>query len=379
MAKVVINDTNLTDIADAIRKKSGTEDTYKPSEMATAIQKIQTATGLPSPTEDEMVISGDCSYKFCNNSWNWFIEKYGDKIKTKDITNLIYMFEGCTELDEIPFELNCKEGEKVQIQHMFYYCQKLKTLPQINNIILDNNCMMVFSDLYNLREFPEGYFDTWDFSQNTNSMFLWQIVKTCYSLRKFPVELLKYGNDYYIFQQQGYDCICLDEVVDIPIPTALINKPMTSNAFNNFLNGGTRLKDITFKQIDTPVQWKNQTWNLSSNIGYISSYNVQEIYSYNSGITADKLVKDDETYQALKDNPDWFSRSVAYSRYNHDSAVRTINSLPDTSEYLATAGGTNTIKFKGVAGSKTDGGAINTLTEEEIAVATAKGWTVTLV
>lgn len=33
----------------------------------------------------------------------------------------------------------------------------------------------------------------------------------------------------------------------------------------------------------------------------------------------------------------------------------------------------------GKAGSKTDGGAINTMTAEEIAVAAAKGWTVTLV
>ena len=65
---------------------------------------------------------------------------------------------------------------------------------------------------------------------------------------------------------------------------------------------------------------------------------------------------------------------MSYSRYNHDSAVETINSLPDTSAY-----GTNTIKFKGSAGSATDGGAINTLTEEEIAVATAKGWTVSLI
>ena len=70
---------------------------------------------------------------------------------------------------------------------------------------------------------------------------------------------------------------------------------------------------------------------------------------------------------------------VPYSRYNHDSAVETINSLPDTSGYLSANGGTNTIKFEGAAGSKTDGGAINTLTEEEIAVAAAKGWTVTLV
>ena len=38
-----------------------------------------------------------------------------------------------------------------------------------------------------------------------------------------------------------------------------------------------------------------------------------------------------------------------------------------------------TIKFKGAAGAKTDGGAINTMTEEEIAVATAKGWTVSFI
>ena len=100
---------------------------------------------------------------------------------------------------------------------------------------------------------------------------------------------------------------------------------------------------------------------------------------YNSGITADKQVVDDATYQALKNDPDWFTIDVNYSRYNHDSAVNTINSLPDTSAYLAANSGTNTIKFKGESGKLTDGGAINTLTETEIAVATAKGWTVSFV
>ena len=79
----------------------------------------------------------------------------------------------------------------------------------------------------------------------------------------------------------------------------------------------------------------------------------------------------------MKNDPDSWSNSLDYSKYNHDSAVETINSLPDTSAYIATAGGTNTIKFNGYSGAKTDGGAINTLTEEEIAVAAAKGWTVT--
>ena len=36
------------------------------------------------------------------------------------------------------------------------------------------------------------------------------------------------------------------------------------------------------------------------------------------------------------------------------------------------------INFKGASGSATDGGAIDNLTEEEIAVATAKGWTVSI-
>ena len=97
------------------------------------------------------------------------------------------------------------------------------------------------------------------------------------------------------------------------------------------------------------------------------------------GLTNATKIIDDASYQSLKNNPDSWTTLIQYSRYNHDSAVETINSLPDTSAYLATDGGTNTIKFKGSSGSATDGGAINTLTEAEIAVATAKGWTVTLV
>ena len=115
--------------------------------------------------------------------------------------------------------------------------------------------------------------------------------------------------------------------------------------------------------------------DMSSSLGYTQGLDAY-IVGYNSGITMDKKVVDDATYQALKNDPDWWAYDYKYSRYNHDSAVNTINSLPDTSAYLATAGGTNTIKFRGDAGSKTDGGAINTMTEEEIAVATAKGWTV---
>ena len=137
-----------------------------------------------------------------------------------------------------------------------------------------------------------------------------------------------------------------------------------------------RLKSLTFKTNEdgTPIvtKWKSQTIDTTYYVGYESK--AENITDYNSGLTTATQITDDASYQSLKNNPDNWTTLIQYSRYNHDSAVETINSLPDTSAY-----GTNTIKFKGASGSATDGGAINTLTEAEIAVAAAKGWTVTLV
>ena len=154
------------------------------------------------------------------------------------------------------------------------------------------------------------------------------------------------------------------------------------------------------------AKMKGQTLDFSSDyVGYYYQID-SNIYTYGYpnkehnvyyGVKSHTTLSDEEVksrYDAVKQYDDWHSISdyntkttydeqnvdsaLLTSRYNHDSAVETINSLPDTSEYLAANGGTNTIKFKKYSGALTDGGGINTLTEEEIAVATAKGWTVTL-
>ena len=203
----------------------------------------------------------------------------------------------------------------------------------------------------------------------------------CYSLRKLPDlswfdgrnTFISYSSIYYYM---FYLCCSLDEIVDLPVFKAS-NSP-TRDGFEKGFYGCYRIKEMTFKTgTDSAPRadsgWTSQIIDLSQNIGYYA-YNAYQILGYNSGITADKEVTDDASYQALKNDPDWFTGNPAYSRYNHDSAVNTINSLPDCS-----SSGTNTIKFLGASGSATDGGAINTLTAEEIAVATAKGWTVTLV
>ena len=335
-----------------------------------------------SPPESAFVISGSCQYRFANNGWDWFIELYGNKITTENINNTQYMFLGYS-LSNIPFEININNS--TNINHMFY-ASKIKTLPYINGKVA--NISHLFDECNYLNSIPEDWAEhiNWDYLHSYQYNQLSSIFYACYSLRHIPDSLIaeiwgvnSSSNIYVPHDHQFHNCFSLDEVNNIMPQKATMSYNRCSGMFFNC----TRLKNATFALQDngTPytVSWKTQTIDLSDYIGYIQPNNTGYIIGYNSGITADKEVTDATTYAALKNDPDWFTTKVEYSRYNHDSAVATINSLPDTSAYLASAGGTNTIKFKGAAGSATDGGAINTLTEEEIAVATARGWTVSLV
>lgn len=355
----------------------------------TSLEMIDEINGLNVIPDEGLTITGNCSYRFTYNGWNWFINGFGDKITTKDIALLSNAFSSSNELEYIPFSLNTSRTITVY-SDVFSSCYNLKSVPYIigpertaptgsYNGGIDLSGM--FHYCYALREIPEDYFwkivpnaDYWEgaknYSNNRDGIFY-----SCYSLRKLPdISILgttasSYSSLYY---QCFYYCYTLDEITNLPVSLGTF----TSNYFNYTFNYCCRLKELIFETNEdgTPktANWKSQTIDLSKYVGYVSS--TSYILNYNSGITADKQVIDDATYQALKDDPDYFTLDVNYSRYNHDSAVNTINSLPDTSAY-----GTNTIKFMGACGSLTDGGAINTLTEEEIAVATAKGWTVSLV
>ena len=372
----------LTNIANAIREKGGTTEKLTLDAMPTAISALSTGGGGGVDIPDELfVISGDCSYWDYGGKWDSFISAYANKWSTNNIASGISMFNR-SNLETIPFELKFTNST-CDCGNLFYGCINLKTIEKIVNMYPGNMSYMFYS-CYKLRYLPQfeninlTHFQTYAYS-NGSSMF-----RDCHSLRSIPEDLLKqlyqskltsvYNS---IFYNNFAYCYALDEIKGLNPQTGTI----TSNLFNGTFGNCFRLKNIVFaiQEDGTPyiVNWKNQNINLSSTVGYASTN--ASMLNYNSGITADKEVVDDATYQALKNDADWFTTNIAYSRYNHDSAVATINTLPDTSAYLASGGGTNTIKLKGESGSATDGGAINTLTEAEIAVATAKGWTVSLV
>lgn len=330
------------------------------------------------PEVEPIVLTDNQMYGCAGPLSSKYVKLFGDTVTTSDITNAQAMFYYYTN-ESIPFEINMKENSNSNLQEMFYNCSNLRELPKINNA---KPSMMgsMFFNCSNLRNIPENYFDDWDFStmQTASSLTRSRMFFYCLSLRNIPQKLLNElgglssSTSYVAYYYLANHCYVLDEIKGIGVHQA----SLTANRCTGFCDNCERLKDLTFAVNDdgTPktANWRNQTIDVSIYVGYATG--TGNIFSYNSGITADKEVKDDATYQALKNDPDWFSLDINYSRYNHDSAVRTINSLPDTSAY-----GTNTIKFKGASGALTDGGAINTLTEEEIAVATAKGWTVSLV
>lgn len=374
MSKVLVNESSLTGIANAIRGKNGSTDTYKPSEMAAAITAISGGgggSGADIP-DSAFVLSGDCRYWDYNGKWDSFITAYADKWSTSNINNASYMFNGC-KLAQIPFEINL---DSHPILTNMFSSSNITTLPTIisNNIVVQS--ISGFLNYSKIKSIPNDYFnfisDVYGSFSNLDSMF-----SSCKYLRNFPtsVNILpmksKITNPYSSFYySMCSNCYVLDEITNLAVNTTVT---YTRNEFLSTVNMCNRLKSFTF-EAGKIVNWKNQVIDLSDSVGY----GIHDIDALDAGISHSKKVYDDATYQALKDDPDWYAFNMAYSRYNHDSAVATINSLPDTSAYLAANGGTNTIKFKGAAGSATDGGAINTLTEEEIAVATAKGWTISL-
>ena len=335
-----------------------------------------------TPTDDELTFRLNVSELFFADNNAWIAQQFGDRLKFADLDSAEEMLYQSS--DKVPSNFVLTFGKnKTGISLGNFAVHSTRTsLPTIKwpegkHSVL---CATAFTYMKNIREVPDDYFSERSLIFREGYTGNWY---KCNSLRHVPTS-------YFAAMQRGLNSeyntsanwmgsftnsYWLDELTGVPVD---YKHDFTSNRFN-FDGGLSHLKDYIFATDNGQpytAKWKYQTIDLHYKTGYWDA-NMPLNY-YNSGITADKEVSDDATYQALKNNPDWFTMDKSYSRYNHDSALRTINSLPDCSAYVA-SGGTNTIIFEAEAGSKTDGGACGALTAEEIAIASAKGWTISFV
>lgn len=142
MANVLIDDTNLTNIANAIREKNGTTTTYKPGEMAGAISAIETGGGAYAPRYISFYNYnvGDLDYEVANlDTSNMSSMKYmfygcggptGLDLRhfnTSNVTDMSYMFASSNNLNTVNMTgLNTKNV--TNMTQMFAGCTRLTTL-----------------------------------------------------------------------------------------------------------------------------------------------------------------------------------------------------------------------------------------------------------
>lgn len=318
---------------------------------------------LPDFADDiAYLITGDCEQRFYNKSG--LLEQYAYHIATKDINNARQMFWG-VDLELIPFAINCDFNFDIDMYRMFYQASNLRYAPTINHCS-PSYVQAMFSGCYNLIEVSGEFYQTSYAITNCSQVF-----RDCYNLRKTPVSFLSIWEQptlaYTYFNRGFQNCFSLVELVNLPLPEGTDS----TNRFSYTFDKCASLKRLTFENFGNEYRsWTNQTLDLRS-VGYmnVSDYNNYGSYLPHSIINDDTSYEESLIYES--ENTPYLALSPEYSKYNHDSAVETIKSLPQTD-------GSNTIIFKTNSGSLTDGGAVGDLTEEEIAIAIDKGWIVSL-
>ena len=377
MPNVLVNDDSLKAIGNAIREKNGETTTYKPAEMAAAITAISGggSSGYV-PTDADLKLTGNCANLFASGKFKWIIDNYGNRITTEGISSANSMFSSYIG-DNVPFIIN--SGYELDCRNMFYMAGIKGTLPKIVMIKTTDYITSISGMFYGYRydNIPDDYFNSMASAKIYQYISMSGVFQEAKHITKIPSSWLTFTSKYP--KTDLYDnpynvafknCYSLKKLNNLHTFSSFVIK---NNFFRETFNGTYSLDSITFAPLPEGTeyrQWKSQVISLNKYVGYGIGSNTAGVLDSN------KRVENDTTYAALKNTDDWWSSDINYSRYNHNSAVETINSLPNTKPYLDANGGTNTIIFEGNAGAKTDGGAINTLTDAEIAVATAKGWTV---
>lgn len=155
MGKVIINDTTLISIADAIREKNGETVTYLPSEMPDKIKNIEGGGGMVKITNGDSIFS-DCHF-------HQGLFDVCDFTNNTVYTNMFYN----SDVESIKFKNFCSDF--VDISYMFSYCTSIKTVDFSEiDVLKINTCTNMFSGNSTIENviLPNCYFN-----QTTINMF----------------------------------------------------------------------------------------------------------------------------------------------------------------------------------------------------------------
>lgn len=414
MSKYSIEGSTLSAIGDAIRNKTGTSNRISPGNMPQAILDIPSGGGtIPITLEAKPNGLAYQAGKLIMDNAN----KFDITVQEKNLsTNAFDAADGFFAYNDsvsksnftyLKFKRYCSDGEVIRLGSVFKDCgtKYMHPFEYINTKSgVDSNSIKILDQ--------DGHGSTFSgcccltlvhpikgknpFSENFDANFLFKSFMGDFIDPEFLYEVSRAaGNNSNTFM--FYQCDRLKEITNLAC--LWVNEDFSTTRTNRYGSAFmecARCERLTFHMNEdgTPevAPWDDTTIDLTylfgwENIGFSS----KDYVGYNDGygnphnaVPYDNRVYDINSYNAHKDDYYYWAYAPEWSRYNHDRAVETINSLPDTltgCRRVASKGAdytpNNKIKFKGASGSGY-GKAISDLTEAEIAVATAKGWQVVI-
>ena len=223
MTKVIINETTLYNIGNAIRTKNSSTTLYKPSDFANAIESLKSGKYAP---RINLKFENYAGTELDNEIYN---------LDTCNMDDMSSMFNGCPNL--INLDLSNFDTSKVKdMNHMCYKCSKLKSI-NISNFITNNvtNISYIFNGCKSLMTIDMSSFDLGKVN-NVNGAFSncsgWLDLKFGYDFGKGFVQKT---NNYsaYSLSFWNYENLSHDGIMSI------INGLYDLNLTYDVANGGT--------------------------------------------------------------------------------------------------------------------------------------------
>lgn len=395
-----------------LRDGSGVEQTYTGVDTITVPLADGSGNFTYGLTDEELTITTG-NYLFANTSPLYKnCLSYINRANFDKVDGMQWMFSNNSKVVDLS-NITIKLHDSVTINSAFVNCVNLRKLPNFvttAGTFNSNQFFRAFENCYKLEQEEFDKFIKLDFSTTPQSYaFSHNYNFKHIDLTQAVNGFVPWGEIYWSFQRLiGTE----PNLRTIKLPAwnpKQDSKPFeTSSYYWGTWDGMTMLDSITFSTEENGVATKAKIKNCLIYIenDYGCGSTMTGLMSYpDEPLTKDDNVFKDITssncttetikagYERVKNRPNWcsvYDYSMSYqgktiypriltSRFNHKSMVDLINTLPDTSEYIAAKGGTNTLKLCRYMGDLTDEGGASNLTEEEIAVATAKGWTIALV
>ena len=387
----------LTDIADAIRAKTGESDLLTLDEMPDAIAGISGGGSAVDNMPQQLIYGGNLQQHFSGDRYKWVIENYSNKMIFQQPYSIQHIFENCSLLPTVDVNI----GDGCACEYAFQGCKQPDTINYtswglpVNIPYIKGKPASLEYLFYSAKiNLPNDWFsyislDSYNTSyaqHNMNNMFANSTIRGTVNMN-MSVLGDRVGvngkNAYYILPFNSSYALgnaVIDNLLNIPVMKSAQNPTSVRTVYW----WSSICKRLTFQlnnNVPYDANWNKLTIDLSC-CGWSKlsahdapDYTICTGYAMLPSQVAPLQIIDATSAAALADNPNRWTSYVEWSLYNKTSALETIATLPD----LTSSGSTATIVFSGNAGANTSGGAINTMTAAEIAVATAKGWTITFV